>query len=153
MRRLYCHRRTDLFTGYGCLFLLLLIYEYNTTVDFYWAPFESNSDDPLKHSVSDRIIMPESIKKLGDKWKGVEYLIFNTKQGTFNEGATEYDEIIERTAAFGRVLMRTWVKWLEENVDPNLTSGYFISMSPMHFRYSERSAMTLNMDGYMQMEH
>lgn len=63
---------------YGCLFLLLLIYEYNTTVEFYWAPFESNSDDPLKHSVSDRIIMPESIKKLGDKWKGVEYLIFNT---------------------------------------------------------------------------
>jgi hypothetical protein len=30
-----------------------------------------------------------------------------------------------------------WAKWVEENVDPNLTSGYFISVSPMHFRKAE----------------
>ncbi|XP_020550960.1 protein ESKIMO 1 isoform X2 [Sesamum indicum] len=122
------------------------IQDYNATVEFYWAPFlvESNSDDPTMHSILNRIIMPKSIKKHGKNWRNADYLVFNTYiwwmntftmkvlRGSFEEGATEYDEV-DRALAYRRVL-RTWAKWVDKNVNPNRTQVFFMSMSPLHIK-------------------
>ncbi|KAL7095262.1 hypothetical protein ACP275_10G012600 [Erythranthe tilingii] len=124
----------------GAPLSVYFVQEYNATVEFYWAPFlvESNSDDPRNHSISQRIINPDSISKHGIHWKAADFLVFNSYIWWMNSrnikvlrsGSPEYDEI-ERPIAYERVLT-TWANWLKHNINHNRTSAFFITMSPVH---------------------
>lgn len=54
--------------------------EYNATVEFLWAPLlvDSNSDDPVNHRLSERIIRPDSVLRHAAKWEHADILVFNS---------------------------------------------------------------------------
>ncbi|KAL4368626.1 hypothetical protein GQ457_05G019840 [Hibiscus cannabinus] len=123
--------------------------DYNATIEFYWAPFlaESNTDPP---TMRDGTVVPmlklESISEKAKNWKNVDYLIFNTyiwwryptikvQQGSSDDGATDYVDV-DQNAAYEAAL-KSWAKWVEENVDVNQTSVFFSSMSPTHIKSSD----------------
>ncbi|KAL1172736.1 hypothetical protein V6Z11_A05G368900 [Gossypium hirsutum] len=123
--------------------------DYNATLEFYWAPFlvESNVDPPtMRYGTVVPVVKLESISKHGDNWKNVDYLIFNTYiwwryptmkalQRIFSNGATDSVDV-DQNVAYERAL-KSWAKWVEENVDSNRTSVFFSSMSPTHMKLKQ----------------
>ncbi|KAE8722047.1 Protein ESKIMO 1 [Hibiscus syriacus] len=111
--------------------------------------FDNGSSHPLYKeqdyppSMRDGTAVPllklESISKKGENWKNVDYLIFNTyiwwRRRSFDDGATGYVDVDQNIAY--EVALKSWAKWVEENVDPNQTSVFFSSMSPMHNKGSD----------------
>lgn len=115
--------------------------DYNATVEFLWAPLlvDSNSDDPVNHRLSDRIIRPDSASRHLSKWADADILVFNTylwwRQGSVNllwsseqDGACE--ELDGQPAM--ELAMNTWANWVENNVDPRKKQVFFVTMSPTH---------------------
>ncbi|MBA0568993.1 hypothetical protein Golob_006458, partial [Gossypium lobatum] len=118
--------------------------DYNTSIEFYWAPFllESNADNAIVHRISDRVVRKGSINKHGKNWKGVDILVFNTYlwwmtglemkvlKGSFEE---ENKEIIAVSTeeAYG-MGMRSMLRWVRKNMDRKKTRVFFTSMSPTH---------------------
>lgn len=115
--------------------------EYNASVEFLWAPLlvDSNSDDPVNHRLSERIIRPDSAWRHLSKWENVDILVFNTylwwRQGPVKLlWSSEENGVCEELDGLGamELAMKTWAKWVDSHVDPLKKQVFFVTMSPTH---------------------
>ncbi|CAN1303450.1 Protein trichome birefringence-like 34 [Linum perenne] len=118
--------------------------EYNTTIEFYWAPLlvESNSDDPINHRIPDRIVRVQGIEKHAKYWTDADILVFNSylwwrraeMKALWGSFANPDDSIVKevKMPRVYEMALQTWADWLEVHVNRTKTQLFFVSMSPTH---------------------
>ncbi|KAL2901859.1 Protein trichome birefringence-like 34 [Bienertia sinuspersici] len=122
--------------------------EYNATIEFYWAPLlvESNSDDPIKHRLPQRIARTQAIEKHAIHWTNADLLVFDCYLwwrmpfmkilwGNFESRDGIYKEV-EMLKGY-EMALRTWSDWLEIHVNHSKTQIFWMSLSPTHERSEE----------------
>ncbi|XAR60745.1 hypothetical protein NMG60_11034232 [Bertholletia excelsa] len=119
--------------------------DYGLSVSFYRAPYLVDIDAVQ----GKRVLKLDDISKNSNAWTSVDVLSFNTghwwsHKGSLQgwdymeSGGTLYEDM-DRLVALARGL-RTWARWVENNVDPIRTRVFFQSISPSHYNPTEWKA-------------
>ncbi|KAH7533177.1 hypothetical protein FEM48_Zijuj04G0102600 [Ziziphus jujuba var. spinosa] len=113
--------------------------EFNCTVEFYWSPFLVQLK--VNKENGSRVLKLDKISKYARMWKGADIMVFNTghwwtrrrnvKRWDFFEYRAKQVENMDTGMAF-EIAMKTWAKWVSQNVDRNKTKVFFRSISPEH---------------------
>ncbi|CAL5388753.1 unnamed protein product [Camellia sinensis] len=81
--------------------------EYNATIEFYWVGV--NSDNPIIADPKNRILRVDSASKHAKFWMGIIW-----KWGRRGRR-------VGYTPIANKIGLKTWVNWIDSNIDPNKT--------------------------------
>ncbi|KAI3731168.1 hypothetical protein L1987_62352 [Smallanthus sonchifolius] len=93
--------------------------DYNATIEFYWAPFLLEQTPTMRWFIA--------------------YLI--EWHGSFDDEVKEIVQVSTEDAY--RMGMKSMLKWVEKNMNPERTRVFFTGMSPSHFKKDAHTHVNL----------
>ncbi|KAJ1284304.1 hypothetical protein BS78_03G194100 [Paspalum vaginatum] len=111
--------------------------DYNCSVEFFWSPFLVKLETEPDQT---RALKLDQLPTMLRRTMGANVIVFNTGHWWTHTGKLKAWDHLERDgkmvemageAAFNRAL-RTWARWIDQNIDPSRTRVFFRSVSPEH---------------------
>ncbi|XAR49556.1 hypothetical protein NMG60_11032802 [Bertholletia excelsa] len=113
--------------------------DYNCSVEFHWSPFLVQLDTNPANGTS--VLRLEKVVSSAKQWLGADIMVFNTGHWwVHNRNFRAWHlfdykgrlvEDLELELAF-ETAMKTWARWIDQNVDSTKTAVFFRSVSPEH---------------------
>ncbi|KMS96427.1 hypothetical protein BVRB_9g225270 [Beta vulgaris subsp. vulgaris] len=113
--------------------------DYNTILEFHWSPFLVEFD--IKHRSGKKVLMLDKLSSNSQQWLGADVMVFNSGHWWTHTGTFKKWDLLQHNGklmegmpvAYAYELgMKTWAKWIKENVDPMKTNVFFRSISAQH---------------------
>lgn len=112
---------------------------YDFTLEFDFSPFLVKLD--AKHKSGSKVLQLDKISATANNWLNADIMLFNTGHWWVHLGKFKRWDLFEHKGELLEKMkievaletgMRTWAKWIDQNVNPNKTMVLFRSISPQH---------------------